>query len=154
MTSNNNTGHSAEYFGASRDFWWNHDFLALMAQRLRLDQCTLALDVGCGIGHWGFTLARAVNPRAQWTGVDREPNWVRRAGERARDAGLAERFRFVEGTAQALPFHDASFDLVTCQTVLIHLPDPRVALREMQRVLRPGGRLLVVEPNNLVGHAL
>ena len=49
--------HSAEYFGEYRDFWWNSDFLKLMANRLQLDQAKTVLDVGCGIGHWGQILA-------------------------------------------------------------------------------------------------
>ena len=51
--------------------------------------------------------------------------------------------------AQALPFADASFDLVTCQTVLIHVADPRAVIAEMARVTRPGGLVLASEPNNV-----
>jgi SAM-dependent methyltransferase len=53
------------------------------------------------------------------------------------------------GTAEQLPFTDASFDLVTCQTVLIHVPDPGAAIDEMIRVARPGGLILAAEPNNI-----
>jgi SAM-dependent methyltransferase len=48
-------------------------------------------------------------------------------------------------------FADASFDLVTCQTVLIHVPDPGAAIGEMVRVARPGGLILAAEPNNVAG---
>jgi SAM-dependent methyltransferase len=51
--------------------------------------------------------------------------------------------------AEKLPFADASFDLVTCQTVLIHMPDPGAAVDEMVRVVRPGGLILAAEPNNV-----
>lgn len=47
-----------------------------------------------------------------------------------------------------MPFAEGAFDLVTCQTVLMHVPDVAAALREMIRVTRPGGRVLAVEPNN------
>jgi cyclopropane fatty-acyl-phospholipid synthase-like methyltransferase len=43
--------HSAEYFGETRDYWWNLDFLELMGRRLSLDRVQDVLDVGCGIGH-------------------------------------------------------------------------------------------------------
>jgi SAM-dependent methyltransferase len=58
----------------------------------------------------------------------------------------------VSGRAEALPFADASFDVVTCQTVLIHVADASVAIAEMARVLRPGGILIACEPDNLAGN--
>src|SRR5262249_1726115 len=47
-----------------------------------------------------------------------------------------------------------SFDLVTCQTVLIHVADPRAAIREMLRVTKPGGQIIVAEPNNKATHVV
>ena len=44
--------HSAAYFNEQRDFWWNADYLQLVARRLRLSEVSSALDVGAGIGHW------------------------------------------------------------------------------------------------------
>jgi len=70
----------------------------------------------------------------------------------ARESGDPERTEYVVGTAERLPFPDASFDLVTCQLVMIHLADPALALREMRRVLRPGGVLLMAEPDNRAGN--
>ena len=68
--------HSAEYFGDTRDHWWNLDFLRLMAQRWKLDAVRDVLDVGCGVGHWGMLLAAVLPELARVTGVDREPAWV------------------------------------------------------------------------------
>ena len=47
------TQHSAEYFGDSRDYWWNDDFLTLALQRWSVTEVRNLLDVGCGVGHWG-----------------------------------------------------------------------------------------------------
>jgi SAM-dependent methyltransferase len=146
--------HSAEYFGDTRDFWYAPDFLRLMAARLGLGDVRDALDVGSGVGHWGQLLAPLLHPDAQVTGVDREPLWIERAAERARTLGLAGRFRYRSGLVEALPFADGTFDLVTCQTVLIHCRDPRAAVAEMIRVTRPGGLVLVSEPNNVVSTLL
>lgn len=143
------SGHSADYFGDTRDHWWNRDYLALLAARWRLSEVRDALDVGCGVGHWGTLLGEQLPADARVTGVDREAQWVAKAAERAAARGLGDRYRYVQGTAEALPFADGSFDLVTCQTVLIHVADPRAVLAEMVRVLRPGGLLAVCEPNNL-----
>ena len=140
--------HSAAYFGEFRDYWWNKDHLRLCVERIGLRDVRTVLDVGSGQGHWGRLLAPLLHPEITLTGIDREPEWVAEATRRAREAGLDHRFRYLEGDATALPFEDDSFDLVTCQTVLIHLADPAAAIREMARVARPGGVLLASEPNN------
>jgi SAM-dependent methyltransferase len=56
----------------------------------------------------------------------------------------------VHGDANSIPLPSDSFDIVTCQTLLMHISDPRPALLEMYRVLKPGGILLCVEPENFV----
>ena len=142
--------HSAEYFGEQRDFWWNADFMALMAERWKLSEARSVLDAGCGIGHWGRVLAPFLSEDAALVGVDREPEWVEKAAEIAKAKGLS-RFSYRQGDVNSLPFGDAQFDLVTCQTLLIHVPDPRATLREFARVLKPGGLLALSEPNNLAG---
>jgi SAM-dependent methyltransferase len=83
--------------------------------------------------------------------VDRDPLWIDKAAARAAALGLADRFGYQAGLAETLPFADASFDLVTCQTLLIHTPDPRVVIDEMIRVARPGALVLAAEPNNVIG---
>ncbi len=150
----NNPSHSAEYFGETRDHWWNIDYLELIGRRLALERARDVLDVGCGVGHWGQLLARVLPSGARVQGVDRDPFWVERATERATARGLADRFSYRVGVAEQLPFADASFDLVTCQTVLIHSPDPGVAVDEMIRVARPGGLVLAHEPNNVASALL
>lgn len=136
--------HSEAFLNDLRDGWWNRDWLALVAERAALGEVRRALDVGCGQGHWTRLVARLLHPDAVLDGVDREPEWVRRATAR----GTPQQ-RFAVSAAEALPFADGSFDLVTCQTLLIHVADPRAALAEWRRVLRPGGQLLLAEPNNL-----
>jgi SAM-dependent methyltransferase len=143
------TAHSAEYFGDTRDHWWNADFLRLMAQRWRLEAVRDVLDVGCGVGHWGATLASVLPVEARVVGIDRDPFWVEKATERAQRRPHPERFSYRVGEVQRLPFPDDSFDLTTCQTVLIHVPEPAEALAEMIRVTRPGGLVAVAEPNNV-----
>jgi ubiquinone/menaquinone biosynthesis C-methylase UbiE len=144
--------HSALYFGETRDHWWNHDFLALMAERLGLDSPRRVLDVGSGIGHWGRCVAALLPQGSRVVGVDREPTWVERATEAARARGLEGTLSYVQGSADHLPFAAGSFDVVTCQTLLIHVPDPARVLAEMARVLAPGGLLLLSEPNNMPNH--
>jgi ubiquinone/menaquinone biosynthesis C-methylase UbiE len=146
--------HSWEYFGEARDFWWNPDFLELMAARLRFDRVETVLDAGCGIGHWGQLLAGVLPPQAQVIGVDPEERSLARARERAIQFNLAGRFQYQQGDVTALPFESGRFDMVTCQTLLIHLKVPKDGLREMLRVLKPGGLLLAAEPSNFSNSAV
>ena len=141
--------HSAEYFGDTRDYWWNPDFIELIAKRLSFDRVREVLDVGCGVGHWGQLLINVLPDGTHLHGVDRDPRWVEQAAARASAHRLAGRFAYQVAVAEHLPFVDASFDLVTCQTVLIHTADPAVVINEMVRVARPGGLILAAEPNNI-----
>ncbi|MDB4981089.1 MAG: hypothetical protein JWM82_1841 [Myxococcales bacterium] len=146
--------HSAEYFGDTRDHWWNDDFIALCARRWRLEEARSVLDVGCGVGHWGRVLARALPADARLVGVDREAAWVAEATARAAAAGLSDRFTYRAGTAESLPFEDGAFDVVTCQTLLIHVRAPAAVLAELVRVTRPGGLVLAAEPTNVASPLL
>jgi SAM-dependent methyltransferase len=141
--------HSAAYFGPERDFWWNIDHLELIAARRGFADVRSVLDVGSGVGHWGMLLAAVLPAEASITGVEREPAWVREATARAERLGFADRCRYEQGVAESLPFDDASFDVVTCQTVLIHVADPPAVIHEMVRVTKPGGQIIAAEPNNL-----
>jgi 2-polyprenyl-3-methyl-5-hydroxy-6-metoxy-1,4-benzoquinol methylase len=146
--------HSSEYFGDTREHWWHDDFVAMVAARWRAPEIKTVLDVGCGVGHWGRVLARVLPPDAVLTGIDREALWVEKAAERAAAAGLSGRASYRRGTAEALPFDAGTFDLVTCQTLLMHVRDPAAVLGEMVRVTRPGGLVLVAEATNLAGPLL
>jgi SAM-dependent methyltransferase len=115
----------------------NEPFLAFLAPR----DGERVLDAGCGLGILAAEVARRV-PRGQVVGLERAPEQLARARERP---GQPPNLRLVGGDAHALPFEDGSFDLVCCRFVLEHLADPGRALSEMRRVLRPGGRLAVME---------
>ncbi len=138
--------HSALYLSDARDLWWNADFLALLAARAGLSKARRVLDVGAGLGHWTRTVAR-LSPGAELVGLERDAGWVEQARAPSMQAPAA--VSFLQGVAEAIPFDDGAFDVVTCQTLLIHVKDPRAVVREMLRVLAPGGRLLLAEPNNL-----
>jgi ubiquinone/menaquinone biosynthesis C-methylase UbiE len=99
-----------------------------------------ALDAGCGTGFLALELAARGH---RVTGIDFAPAMVARAREKAALQGLAARFD--EGDAEHLPYPDASFDLVISRHVLWTLPHPKAALSEWLRVLRPGGRLAVID---------
>lgn len=95
------------------------------------------LDVGTGPGDFPGRL-RAEGHRGRIVGVDFSAGMVARAAEKYPDV------EFQQGDAAALPFADASFDVVTARHMLYHVPDVAAALAEFRRVLKPGGRFLAV----------
>ncbi|MFE4258728.1 class I SAM-dependent methyltransferase [Streptomyces sp. NPDC056883] len=82
-------------------------------------------------------------PGVQLTGIEWSPQMLALARRRADGLGLIADLR--EGDAQALPFPDASFDSVVCTLALCAIPDEQRAIAEMSRVLKPGGRLLLLD---------
>lgn len=139
--------------GDWRDTWWNDAFLSMMAEQWGLAEIQSVLDVGCGVGHWGQRLMRHLPNTATLYGVDPEEAWVEAARERAIERGQDDRSSFQLGCAESLPWPDDSLDMVTCQTLLIHVADLEEVIREMTRVLRPGGLFLAAEPNNFATDA-
>jgi SAM-dependent methyltransferase len=97
--------------------------------------CTL-LDVACGSGQVAILAAR---DGVDVTGVDIAPNLVQRAQARAKAEGLNA--RFVEGDAEALPFEDASFDVVVSLIGAMFAPRPELVASELLRVCTPGGTI-------------
>lgn len=113
-----------------------------LARHLPTDGAEL-LDVGCGIGGPARALCRL--NRANVTGVDLTPAFIDAANELSRRVGLAERTRFAVGNATALPFGDASFDGVSLIHVGMNIADKATLVRELARVLRPSGTLVVYD---------
>lgn len=120
---------------------WNRVFDLALAGRNGLD----ALDVGCGTGFLSLELAARGH---RVTGIDFAPAMLELAQAKAQEAGAAVRFE--EADAEQLPFAAASFDLVVTRHVLWTLPHPEAAIDEWRRVLRPGGRLAIIDGQALV----
>ena len=103
------------------------------------------LDVGCGPGFLTCGLARDVGPAGRVAGLDARPDMLAAARERADREGSAAQVALAMGDAAALPFAGAVFDFVVAVQVYLYVPDIERALGEAARVLRPGGRLVVVD---------
>lgn len=100
------------------------------------------LDVACGTGLVSLASARAVAPCGQVLGTDLSGHMVEAARQRAHEQGFSNA-HFARRDAEDLALPDASFDVVLCALGLMYLPDPEQGLREMRRVLKPGGRIAV-----------
>jgi SAM-dependent methyltransferase len=125
--------------------------LTVDLERLRVARGDLLLDAGCGEGRHCFG---ALERGARVVGLDLDRDSLRRGGGplRARGREVGRLASVLQGDAFALPFRDASFDRVICAEVMEHVHDYRGAVRELARVLRPGGRLAVTIPTATSEH--
>ncbi len=117
------------------------------AQEALLARAALApgervLDAACGTGLVALAAAGAVGASGHITGVDLSGRMVDAARRRAEERGLANA-TFTRMDVERLELPDASFDVALCALGLMYMPDPAQAMREMRRVLRPGGRIVV-----------
>ena len=108
---------------------------------------TAGLDVACGTGLATQALARHLGPEALVVGTDLAPGMIAHARALATQPGMTG-VRFEKAAAERLPFPDDHFDVITCRLGIMYFLDPVAALREMRRVLRPGGRIAFVTWGN------
>lgn len=102
--------------------------------------CKSILDAGCGNGRYSCFLLRTADADAKITAFDLSQQMLKRARDRLQSARVSH----AAADLTRLPYADASFDALVCGWVLEHLPDPRPGLTELARVLRPGGKLLLL----------
>lgn len=140
-------------WAASYDSHWLNEFLfepshALLLKALRPLAPGLALDIGCGTAELAGRLARR-----GWhvIGLDLCEPMLHRA--RFKLNGHTGTVRLAAGDSEHLPFADRTFDAVTCANSFHHYPHQAAVVREMFRVLKPGGRLLLLDgwPDQFVG---
>ncbi len=151
-SQNENQAHSQDHLGESREYWWNEDFLELLAKRLSLQDCNHVADIGCGNGIMSLNVANYLPTGASIKGLDFEKRHLKSAKQKVRKSEKSKGvdFEFMEGDANDLPFADEEMDLTFCQTLLIHVSDPLAVIQEMKRVTKDGSWVVALEPNNLV----
>jgi ubiquinone/menaquinone biosynthesis C-methylase UbiE len=109
--------------------------------RARLQPGDQVLDIACGTSIVARHVAQQIGNSGSITGIDLNEGMLEMA--RAQAAKMGAKVEWRQGDAGELPFDDTSFDAVLCQQGLQFFPDKAAVLREMHRVLMPGGRLVV-----------
>lgn len=115
-------------------------------RQLGLAPSSTLLDVGCGPGVFTEAMSSLV-PEGRAIGLDAEAALVRRG--RRRLAGANDGVRLVHASAEDMPFDNAEFDLAYARFLFQHLPRPQSVLGEMTRVVKPGGRVVVVDTDDV-----
>jgi demethylmenaquinone methyltransferase / 2-methoxy-6-polyprenyl-1,4-benzoquinol methylase len=128
---------------------WRKDTM----RRMNVKSGSKALDVCCGTGDWTIALAEAVGPSGEVTGLDFSQNMLNVGIEKVKSLGLKQ-VNLIHGNAMELPFPDNSFDYVTIGFGLRNVPDYLQVLKEMNRVLKPGGIAVCLETSQptLIGY--
>jgi demethylmenaquinone methyltransferase / 2-methoxy-6-polyprenyl-1,4-benzoquinol methylase len=128
---------------------WRKDTM----RRMDVQPGSRALDVCCGTADWTIALAEAVGPTGKVTGLDFSQNMLNVGIEKVKELGL-DQVTLIHGNAMELPFPDNSFDYVTIGFGLRNVPDYLQVLKEMHRVLKPGGIAVCLETSQpiLIGY--
>jgi demethylmenaquinone methyltransferase/2-methoxy-6-polyprenyl-1,4-benzoquinol methylase len=130
--------------GAALSFGQDPCWRRAMVEAVRAKQGERVLDVATGTGLVAQALVRRWN--CEVVGLDQSPQMLDRARERVRDAdGLQRHVTLVQGEAEDLPFGDAEFDHLTFTYLLRYVENPAATMREMARVVKPGGRIAALE---------
>ncbi|HWL95231.1 MAG TPA: methyltransferase domain-containing protein [Phycisphaerae bacterium] len=110
------------------------------------------LDIGCGTGTWTAMVAGSPLPSRRVVGLDYSLPMTQVAHGKAAQIGEGAP-TFVNADSEHLPFADASFDVITCSNSFHHYPQQEATIREMRRLLRPGGRLMLIDGfrDNVIG---
>ena len=147
LASNNKKVDAASYDIAAAEFdRLSERFCGPLAMRLldvaQLRAADQVLDVGTGTGLVALRAADGAR-NGRVIGIDHSPGMLEQAADKAQRAGLADAATFRVMDAERLEFPEQSFDVVLSLYALFHFPEPLVAIKEMYRVLRPGGRLVI-----------
>jgi len=103
------------------------------------------LEVGSGSGVLCRLMAPYIAPSGRVTGLDISPAFIAQACRYAAEQGMAGSIAFAVGQAETLPYADARFDAAYAARLMLHVNRPDVVLREMMRVVRPGGRIVLMD---------
>ena len=114
-----------------------------LVSRIEVGRDDTVLDVATGTAAVAIELVRRTGCRV--VGLDQSAEMLATGRERVEAAGLADRISIVEGSAEKLPFPDASFDALTFTYLLRYVEDPAATLAELARVVRPGGPMAALE---------
>lgn len=150
---NEHWDNKAEYFAACRNLLHNDDYLEFLVTKVwKLDQPCRVADFGCGSGRFGLMLMPLLPKGSTYTGFDQSAALIGEARKALQGAPFE--VELLEGSVFEAPLPDDTFDVAVSQAVLMHIPDPIKAIKEMIRVTRQGGWVITCDANRNAHSAL
>jgi len=128
---------------------WRPDTVEKFSKWLNLRNGLKVADIGCGLGYLGFTFWEYFGKGGKYNGIDISEDLIKDASKLSEKWAINGEVNFKVSDAYSLDFENNLFDIVMCQTLLMHLENPDKAISEMKRILKPGGIILCIEPDNL-----
>jgi len=128
------------FLSLRRDIAWRR----FAIKKMRFLKTKRFLDIACGTGDLSMDAARK-HPEITVNGVDFVPEMIQVGREKIYEERLSERIQFMVGDALHLPFQDNTFDVAAMAFGIRNIPDRQGALREMLRVIIPGGQIMILE---------
>ena len=136
-------GETYDRYARLLSFGQDPHWRSFLVERIEAGPDATVLDVACGTAAVSIELVRRY--ACQVVGVDQSAEMLAAGRARVEAAGLADRIDLQEGRAEALPFEDASFDALTFTYLLRYVDDPTATMKELARVVRPGGRIVMLD---------
>jgi len=126
--------------GIDRTWRWR-----ALKQIVEKDKEQQILDIACGTGDFSIAIAKAMGEKSHVTGLDLSSQMLRVMAEKVEAEGLTQRISAQQGDSEKTDFADDSFDRVTIAFGIRNFEHRDVALREIRRILKPGGKLVILE---------
>lgn len=130
-----------------RKFMWSEEYVELLAGLIGLKSGQSIADIGCGLGYLGHTYGKYIKAKGQYFGIDSNDNLLQMAVKATKKQKDDPTLRFISGSAMELPIKEKSVDVTMCQTLLMHLKEPDIAVKEMKRITKEGGTIVAFEPD-------
>lgn len=142
--------HSENYFHDYRDYWWSKDYIEFLGENFlhKFDSPIKVIDIGSGQGHWFRTIAPLIPVGSEIILVDKEADWLEISKQRNEYLNKDFTISYIQSDIDEVNLKENYFDLVTCQTFLMHMKDPEAILVKMKKIAKNNAAIWISEPQN------
>ena len=137
-----------EYLMKSRELYFNDDYLQFLIEKVwKITSPINMIDFGCGFGYLGIKLLPLLPKGTTYTGIDKGEELLRKAKDIFKE--LPYKANFIQADVNKIQISENRFDLATCQALLLHMESPKEILNKMIESVKPGGKVICIEPHRI-----